>query len=114
MRAREGHHRVHWRTITKKARLCPGWTSHVVAGGTPARFGRSGRRTIGTVTEGVAAVQLGEGRPVWLLFAFLVSNPSRWPAPESLSTTYGGTSLLARSLRNEPARCSASRSFGEQ
>jgi hypothetical protein len=59
-----------WRKTAKKARLCSGWTLHVVAGGTPARFGRSGCRACGrgsvallsgpsgaAVTEGVVTVQ---------------------------------------------------------
>src|SRR5215475_12949027 len=41
-----------WQTIARRDRLCSGWPSHVVAGRTSARFGRSGCRARG-ITEGV-------------------------------------------------------------
>src|SRR5262249_35067268 len=45
-----------------------------------------------------------EGRPLWLLFAFYVTNRSRPSTPGRPSTMNGATSLRARSLRNEQER----------
>jgi hypothetical protein len=116
--------------LARRRRLSSGWTLHVVAGGTPARFGRPGaahaagvpwRCSLGpsgaAVTGGVVIVQptCAKGGLYGSLSAISASKPSRHSILGSLSTTNGANGGIFRSARsphNEPARCSASHGCG--
>jgi hypothetical protein len=103
----------HWRKTAETARLSVGWTLHVVAGGTPARFGRrvaaraagapwvllsQGHRESESRKAWSPFSPLDEGRPVWLLSAISASKPFRRSTLAGLSTTNGSIFRPAREL----------------